>query len=415
MAFDMTALIKNPFLWFGVIALIGLIGVFRVGKGVKVAGFSKVVVGTVLSALVVVAIWQTGLLAQVGIGKTLAVGDGISQPITPPSNNLVQPAPEQQVETKLVGGEVCRVQSDGSNSQDVAIRNKENSSLAYLTSTVSAEPPLGSGKTTFDTATTTSGASLSYVTLNVPGCEKGTMYVLGTSGVGVASSSAPFSSFQEVVKNEILSANSNVLSVIGRTSALAGASNGQVNGSVNTALGTGDASPESPDLISGAGANDGTAYFQNTSLASGGSVNGYLDYSVNGTASVHGAYQASDGVLFSYDSGTASVYSANSFSFQDLAGIGLIEATCPNSITANRNAEKCWSARTLKGTDGEIRTKFKLTADLADPVASNTAPILCVDDKVYFRDTNGKIAYDFFSSSGTNQGTGGTCVRFVVI
>ena len=149
-------------------------------------------------------------------------------------------------------------------------------------------------------------------------------------------------------------------------------------------------------------------------MASGGSINGYLDYTVNGTASVYGTYEASDGALFSYDSATASVFSRESFSLSDQTGINLKELiSCPATITANRNAEKCWSARTLKGTDGEIRTKFQLKADLADPVVSTTKPLLCLDDKVYFRDTNGKIAYDFFSSSGTNQGTGGTCVQFV--
>ena len=403
MAYDYSNLISAWGL-VGLVMLIAIIAIFKMREN-KVLGFNKWIPGIVVSALLVTSVYQVGLLSGLGFGKqTFAVGDGIvsetpvsETPVseTPAPTQLSTPATQTPAPT---GGKICRIQSDGTNSLDEAVRNKENSTLAYLSGSATAISNDGS---TLDTATTTAGTTLSFVTLNVPGCQDGTIYILGTAGVGVASAKTSFSSFEETTKYEMESANSNVVGVQGRSSALATASNGQVNGSSEVAY-----------IVSGAGASDGTAYFTNTTLASGGSINGYLDWTVNGTASVNGAYNQADGVVFSYDSGTASVFSKESLSFSDMTGIGLKSLPCPATITANRNAETCWSARTLKATDGEIRTKFKLSADLADPVASTTAPRLCVDDKVYFRDTNGKIAYDFFSSSGTNQGTGGTCIVF---
>ena len=397
-----TDLITDPWFYVGIVAILALIGIFRV-KESKVLGFNKWVPGLIMSALLVTGVYQTGIIDNLGFGKqTFAVSDVPEIPsATTSPNGLTQ---QETPTPPSPGGKICRIQSDGTNSLDVAVRNKENSTLGYLGVSTSATANDGS---TLDTATTTGGASLTYQTLNVPGCQDGNIYILATSGIGTASAKAPFSSFEETTKYELVSAGSNVVSVLGRDSALAESSSGIINGSVGDEV-------QANQRISGAGASDGTSYYKNTSLASGGSINGYLDYTVNGTASVYGTYEASDGALFSYDSATASVFSRESFSLSDQTGINLKELTsCPATITANRNAEKCWSARTLKATDGEIRTKFQLKADLADPVESTVKPLFCLDDKVYFRDTNGKIAYDFFSSSGTNQGAGGICVQFV--
>lgn len=398
---DYSALLYNPWVYVGVVMTIALIGVFKLKKDAKIIGASKMVAGSIITVLLLVSVYQSGITSDMGFGKkSLAVGDNtpVPQASTPSTNTLAQP----ETSTPSTGGKICRIQSDGTNSLDVAVRNKENSSLAYLGGSATA---IANDLSTLDTATTTAGATLSYVALNVPGCQDGNIYLLGTAGVGVASAKASFSSFEETTKYEMESANSNVVAVQGRDSALAKQSNGQVNGSQEVTY-----------AVSGNGANDGTAYYLNTSLASGGSINGYVDWTENGTSSVFGTYNAEDGVVFSYDSGTASVFSKeNSFTLSDQTGINLKElSSCPSTIQANRNAEKCWSARTLKATDGEIRTKFQLKADLADPVASTTAPRLCVDDKVYFRDSSGKIAYDFYSSSGTNQGVGGTCIVFPV-
>lgn len=400
---DFSNLFTDPFFYVGLVMIAGVIALFKT-KG-KVLGMNKWIPGLAMSALLLTSVYQTGIIADLGFGKqTFAVGEPTLPPQASPEaqQGLAQkesPTPPPS------GGKICRIQSDGTNSLDTAFRNKENSTLAYLGGSATAVANDGS---TLDTATTTSGATLSFVALNVPGCQDGNIYLLATSGVGVASAKAPFSSFEETTKYELTSANSNVIGVLGRSSALAAASNGQINGSTGAG--------EPTYIVSGVGATDGTAYFTNTSLASGGSINGYLDWTVNGTASVFGTYEASDGAIFSYDSAAASVYSKESYTLSDQTGINLKELTsCPATITANRNAEKCWSARTLKATDGEIRTKFQLKADLADPVASTARPTLCVDDKVYFRDTNGKIAYDFFSSSGTNVGVGGTCVVYSII
>ena len=395
---DYTALFSDPWIYVAIATILGIIGIFKV-KG-KVIGLNKWVPGLVVSVLLVMSVYQTGILSEIGFGKqTLAIVEEESVPVsTQPSSGVgVQPAQEKPAPS---GGKICRIQSDGTNSLDTAVRNKENSTLSYLGGSATAIAGDGS---TLDTATTTAGVTLSYVTLSVPGCQDGNIYILATSGVGIASAKSAFSSFEETTKYEMESANSNVISVLGRDSALARQSNGQVNGSQEVTY-----------AISGAGASDGTAYFLNTSLASGGTLNGYLDWTVNGTASVHGTVGDTEGVLFSFDSGSASTYSKNALTFSDQTGINLKELqSCPATITANRNAEKCWSARTLKSTDGEIRTKFTLKADLADPIATTAASRLCVDDKVYFRDTNGKIAHDFFTSSGTNSGVGGVCIVFV--
>lgn len=400
MAMDYGALLFNIWTYVGLASLLGIIWLFKI-KEKTVGHISKWIPGLVISAVLLASIYQVGVFSAIGFGKqTFAIGDEKTE--TPVQEKDTSKLAEQE-DTSLppTDGKICRIQSDGTNSLDTAVRNKENSSLGYVSVSATAIANDGS---TLDTATTTAGATLTFQTLNVPGCQDGTIYLLATSGVGVSSAKTTFSSFEETTKYEMVSANSNVIGVQGRSSALATASNGQVNGSSEVAY-----------IVSGAGASDGTAYFTNTSLASGGSINGYLDWTVNGTASVYGTYEATDGALFSYDSGTASLFSKESYSLSDQTGINLKELTsCPATITANRNAEKCWSARTLKGTDGEIRTKFQLKADLGDPIASTTAPRLCLDDKVYFRDTNGKIAFDFFSSSGTNQGAGGICIVYPV-
>ena len=70
--------------------------------------------------------------------------------------------------------------------------------------------------------------------------------------------------------------------------------------------------------------------------------------------------------------------------------------------------------RTLKASDGEVLLKFQLTADSGNPTVTGDNPVLCFDDKHYFRGTDGKVKYDFFSSGGTNQGVAGICLNFVV-
>lgn len=300
-------------------------------------------------------------------------------------------------------GIICERQTDGTNTVNLVYRNSQNSSLAYLAASVTAEV---NGESQ-DSGTTTAGASLSYLALNVPPCQTGKVYSLASTGQ--ASSVIDYSSYELTSNYEILGASADVIAIQARDSTLAKASSVEANGSSTSAH---------EQAVSGSGTTDGNAYFTNTSFASGGSLNFYLDYTVNGSTTAYGAMingqPASDGVILSFDSVDASKWSENALTLtSDTAGVTLRRTACPSSISANRNAEICWETRTLKATDGEIRLRGTLKADLGDPVGGDS-PKLCIDDKEFFRDTDGDVKYEAFDSAGTNKGLAGTCLTFVV-
>ena len=404
-----------------IISLAGLIGVALVVIGIyltaktmgsqpdiKLRG-ARYPVLIVVYAAGIVTLYQIGAFSGL-IQGTQATADittppaGVQgQPVTTPQGvNQVSTGTER---TELVNGKQCVIQSDGTNNIDLAVRNKENSSLGYLGISVSANE----GATTLSTGTTTDGASLSYASLSVTPCKDITIYGLATSGVGVASFTSKTDSFATTKQIETEGAAQNVVNVVAYDRNGNKASSGLTNGSVGSETGSGYA-------ISGASTTDGNAYYTNTTLSSGGSISNFkLEYAVNGTTTVFGAYGASDGTIYSYDSTDAAIFSSNSLTLSDSGMVGLKElSSCPATITANRNAEKCWTARTLKATDGVVEIRGSLKADLNNPTETGDNPKLCIDDKVYFRDTNGQIAYDYFSSAGANQGAAGVCMNFVV-
>lgn len=319
---------------------------------------------------------------------------------------MVRPAAVSGVDAQQITvptGAVCDRQTDGTNTLNTVYRNVENSSLGYLATSVTAEVD-GESKSS---GTTTAGSSLSYLALNVPPCEVGKIYSLQASDE--ASSVVDYSSYTLTSEYEIKGAAGGVVSLLGRDSTLTACSNVTVI-PVTTC-------PSVTRTGSGVGTTDKTVYFRNNSFDSGSSLNFYLDYSINGTATAFGAMvngqPASDGVIFSLDTVDASKWSTNSMSLtSDTAGIALSKVACPSSVAANRNAEVCWKSRTLLASDGEIRVRGTLKADLGDPTASGDSPILCVDDNQYFRDTDGDVKYDAFDSSGTNKGIAGTCIQF---
>lgn len=315
---------------------------------------------------------------------------------------------------------VNAITSNGKSQADVLYRNVENSTgIGYLTGTVSAN----SNGAFIDSATTNAGGSgTSYVSMSsIPNCGKGELVGTVTTGVGFASSRKVYDvekgvsvsgydfTDKAVHKYEVRGGSGDVINILARTSALAEGSSGLVNGSV------GDEWPLD-NAVSGTGTADGTAYFLNTSLGARGSINFYIDLKVNGSSSVFGAYEEPDGVVISYDTGTAAKFSSNSLSLvSDTAGFSLTKlATCPNDIKDNRNTEACWSAPSMK-TGVLYRIRGTIVSDNGDIIPSDTAPIIYFDDKVFFRDTSGSIVYQSFSSSGgTNQGVGGTALRFVM-
>ena len=401
--------------WIAIIALLALLGV--IFKWFGSLGQNKAfIVGAVSTIVLIIGLFVAGIPQMFGIFGTQTFA-ALPEAIIPPEQvekpqTLTQPAPQDNVG---VGGECRFVQN--THELKTAIKNLENaSSLGYLAGSIAAE----SDGITHDTGTATSGATLSYTSLNVPPCKAGSIYVLGTSGVGTASARMAFTSFPTVSEYQIQGAAQDVIAVQGYDRQGNTRSNGLANGSTTIA----------DQFISGAGTTDGTAYYRNTTLAQGGTLQGQLGYDTNGTSTVFGNYGlttynkatgqyehnalADDGVIFSFDSVDASKFSSSSFTLNQIDDISLKSVPCPATIVANRNAEACWKARTLSATDGEVLLKFQLSADVGDPIATGDNPVLCVDDKVYFRDADGQIKYDFYSAGGTNQGVAGVCLTFVV-
>ena len=387
----------------GFIFGLGVLGVLAVTfKWVEV-GKAKWVAGIIAGVVAVAGLNVAGVIDLFG-GNTPApaviipssqIQSAPSAPSQP--QDLVQPAP---LTAGGVGG-ACDKQSDGTNTLDIVIRNKENvSSLGYLSGSAAAEV----GDLTQDTATTTGGASLSYTALNVPPCKSGTIYVLGTNGVGVASAKMAFSSFETVSKYEMLSAGNDVVAV----QAYDRQSNTESSGIANGSNTLGDY------FVSGAGTTGGNAYVRNTTLGTGGSKQGFVVYNVNGTQAVFGTYGATDGVILSFDSVDGAIFSKTALGLSEVDEVGLTEVTCPQSVAANRNADRCWSAQTFKDTEGDIWLKYQLQSDLGNPTETGDNPVLCIDDKAYFRGADGNVKYDFYSEGGTNQGAASVCVNWVV-
>lgn len=307
------------------------------------------------------------------------------------------------MQPSVAPGTQCERQTDGTNTVNVVYRNAENSSLGYLAASVTAEV---NGESQAS-GTTTSGATLSYLALNVPPCQSGKLYSLASTTE--ASTILDYNSFELTSNYEIKGAATNVVSVLARDSTLSARSSG------NSSFGlSGDTY-----AVSGTGATDGNAYYRNTSFSSGSSLNFYLDYTVNGSNGVYGALvdgqPAGDGVVLSFDAVDSAVWSSNALTLaSDTAGIVISKIICPQTISANRNAEACWKLRTIKTSDGEVRLRGTLKADLGDPQLSGDNPVLCMDENVYFRDDDGDVKYGTHTSSGTNNGLGGICLTFGV-
>jgi len=407
----------------GAIFAIGLYAVFAIWRqwfGIEL-GRGKFIGGALMVVVAVVGLFVAGIPQQFTGGAGAGAFAAQPQAILP-SSAIQQPNPSQLTQDATALGvslcQICDKQSDGTNTLDTEIRNQENSSqLGYVAGSVAAELD---GKTQ-DSATTSKGSTQSYTALNVPPCKAGTIYVLGTAGVGTASGSIAYQSCETVSKYTILGAGQNVIALQAYDNQLNTISNGNSSGFAGANY-----------FVSGEGATDGNAYYRNTSLTTGGSIKGFIGLDVNGTSSVFGNYGlteesvdatgakvlkhtlANDGVMFSFDSVDASKFSTSSYTLNQVDDINLKSVTCPSSITANRNAEACWSARTLREKDGEVQLKFQLQADLGDPTETGDNPILCIDDRVYFRGADGNVKYDFFNSGGTNQGAGGTCLTYVM-
>ena len=382
-----------------------------VGLVVLILGILKVTKNSQVVGIIGVVLLIFGILGGVGVIDYSSFSQGQAQGFA--GSNFQQ---QQPISSACSANAIT---SNGKSQADVLYRNVENSSLSYIAAAVSAN----SGGSIIDSSTTNAGVSASYVSLsNIPNCGAGDLIATVTTGVGVQSSrkvrdvekNSEVSGYsfadKAVHKYEILGSSGDVVNLLSYDNTLTANSNGVI-GQLNSSIGT--LSPTA--AISGTGTADGTAYFANTSVGSKGSINFYADLKVNGTATGFGAYGEPDSVIIAYDSGTASRFSPNSLSLQsDTSGWSLNKlSSCPQDITNNRNAESCWSAPAMKA-GVQYRVKGTLTADNGDPIVGDTFPSVYVDDKVFFRDTDGNIKYQSFSSSGTNQGVGGTILNFIM-
>ena len=389
-----------------------------------IAGIIMLLLGIikVVKASQAVAIIGLVLLVFGGLGALSIIDYGI---MTKPTQGFTAGQFQPQAPAAPTASEcsVNAITSNGKSQADVLIRNAENASLSYLSGTVAAN----SGGAFIDSATANAGSSASYVSMSsIPNCGSGELVALVTTGTGLASSkrvrdveknqlvSGYNFADKAVHKYEILSAGSDVINILARSSTLTESSSGVANGSI------GDEAP-ADNVVSGTGTADGTAYFKNTTLSAKGSINFYLDIQVNGTSTVAGQYDEIDGVVISYDTGTAARFSPSSLTsaVDQPAGFSLSKASTGSGgcgvddINTNRNVEACWTVPTMKS--GVLyRIRGTLTADLGDPLLSDTMPRIYIDDKVSFRDTDGNVKYKSFSTSGTNQGVGGTELRFVL-
>ena len=327
-------------------------------------------------------------------------------------------APQQQFGAPVQAVSSCAanaITSNGFSQAAVLYRNVRNASLGYGAASVSAN----SNGVLVDSTTTTAGSTASYATMsNIPNCNTGELVATTTTGVGLATSRKLFDvlanknvvgydfSQSSAKKYEIRGANYDVINILTRDSSFAAVSSGNSSGQAGQTY-----------AVSATGTADGTAYHVNTSVGSNGAINFYIDMGVNGTSSVTGAFEENDGIVISYDTGTAAVFSSNSLSLQvdQPAGFSLTKlGKCPDDVDDNRNAEACWTTPSLES--GVLyRIRGTLTADNGDPLASNTKPLICFDDRVFFRDSTGNVVYQSFATSGgTNQGVGGTCLQFVM-
>lgn len=402
----------------GWVALIGILALLAViFKWFGNLGQGKAVTVGIVSVIVAAGgLWNAGIPQMLGIGSTFAVVT--PQAVIPPEQVGIPPVVKELVQDATQdapkrSGECKFVQN--THALKTAVRNVENASaLGYLAIAVAAE----SGGNTLATGTTTGGASLSYTNLNVKPCSFGSIYILGDNAVGTSSGRMVFDAFETESEYQILGAASNVLALQAY----------DIQGNTRS---SGNLSGSAPDyFISGAGTTDGTTYYRNTTLETGGSIKGQIGLDVNGTSTVFGNYgttvlnsvtgeydkvdQAIDGVIASFDSVDGAIFSSSALTLTQIDNVELVAVTCPQTITANRNADKCWQMRTLKASDGEVLLKFQLTADSGNPTVTGDNPILCFDDKHYFRGTDGKVKYDFFSSGGANQGVAGICLTWVV-
>lgn len=225
---------------------------------------------------------------------------------------------------------------------------------------------------TLTTGTTTAGSSLSYLTLNVPCGADSHGFVYLTTGASdtVNSARLPY----DVTSKLNDYAQFTEGNVSGLYLALYSSTNTNTSDFKGGTLGTIQTATESAATAMGAG-----------SVRSG-----YIMLSVSNATSQFGSTDG--GIIFAIDTVDSSVFSDNAISLSS-PNIALSPITCPATETSAHSANRCYAARALKSTDGNVRVDWVMNADLGNPGAS-ADPVLYIDDVQYFQ-----------QSSGVSQGT----------
>lgn len=281
---------------------------------------------------------------------------------------------------KTVGGQICKEQTDGTNSLDTRVREGIlTTTLSYLSPSLSVFNTAGKEITT---GTATAGTTGTYTTLNVAGCETGTIYALGsTTNVG---GRIDYNSFNQLGQYEIVSTNSSRLDLQLLTDTYAN----DMNSTVTTV---------------------GNHQTSTSALAQQGTKCGKLQLRANFT--VPGAFGSKDGgFVIAYDARDTTVFGNTDFSVSS-SEISLTEIPCPADLVDAKAVDRCWKAPQLTSADGKKEVSYCIRASNGDPGVGTNATVI-FSNVDYLKDTDGKVKLASYNDGNADQSTLDTALYF---
>lgn len=304
-----------------------------------------------------------------------------------------------------LGSDTC-VRNPNAATQNIllATENIDNPADAYIGSTYNLVA--SDAKTIYNTGGSNVGTTLSYVTITVPHCVIGDIYVLGNS-----SSKVPFNAnqpqLQQVISGAVTS-RVNITPLNYDTGA-----NIMANGSAPTTTAT-----ICPSVANcGGDGEDGSltnALATNFTIGSGGSQNIKFQFTLPTANSRFGAFSEAKGVIVgAYISDLTAMSASNGVRINSIDnGASYAKVSCPIDIAANRRSNVCWDVSTLK-SGGTFTVTGTLNCDLGDCAPTDFVDIY-IDDKQWFKDTDGTFKLGSFDLSGTDVGTAGSTLRYFI-
>lgn len=387
----------------------GFLGIFTlisalvlIAWGIGKVGMKVPILGTLAGA--VVKIPGKFIMVFVAAGVVLwllpAFGLGVipQSTLSAAQNIGADTSQAAQLDAQTGTGTCVRNPNAATQNYLLTVENKDNPADAYLAGT--ADFVADDMRTVYNTGTLGGGATLSYTTVTVPHCVTGKIIYTNNASFAKAFS-ADQPQKQDVIDGAL------------RTTTRFFALNYQTGANI-TAAGT----PCATAIIcndnngNGSGLRAQTLIVQNFTLASGGSQNVKFEVDLAASNGQYGAYNAPDGVIFgAYISDLTAFSASKGVMISSIDnGVTAVEVTCPADISANRRANKCWRAATLK-SDRTYTVLGTVNADLGDP--ANDYIDLFADDVQYFKDTDGLYKYGSFAADGTNVGATGGQMRWL--